>query len=107
MNPHLHKFKFESKSSKGHKHLLAGYTENMIGINAIHFHMYYGICSYSGHTHYFSGLTGLPVKTENGHVHRIEGILEMNSLHDHNYSSYTFEDVEYINDPMPKGSYVL
>jgi len=48
----------------------------MIGIEAFHIHAYYGISSYNGHTHYFSGFTGLPIKTENGHIHRIEGILE-------------------------------
>jgi len=49
----------------------------MIGIEAFHIHAYYGISSYNGHTHYFSGFTGLPIKTENGHIHRIEGILEI------------------------------
>lgn len=107
MNPHLHKYRFECKTVKGHNHILAGYTENIMGINALHFHVYRGVCSYSGHTHYFSGRTGLPVKTENGHIHKIEGVLEINNQHEHPYSSYTFEDVEYIDDPILRGIYVL
>ena len=98
MVPHLHKYKFDCKPSNGHSHKTFGYTDNMIGINIFHFHYFWGICSYTGHTHYYSGFTGLPVKTENGHIHKIEGILELNSLHEHPFSNYTFEEVGYISN---------
>ncbi len=96
MKCHLHKYKFESRTANGHTHRLLGYAGNMFGINSLHFHFYYGISSYNQHTHYFCGITGLPVKTENGHIHRMEGILENNCLHDHKYSGYTFEDIAYF-----------
>jgi len=95
MKPHLHKFNFESGDSAGHKHKIAGYTDNKVGINTFHFHFFYGISSYSSHTHYFSGVTGLPVKTENGHIHKLEGIFEQNNMHNHKFNGYTFEDVAY------------
>lgn len=95
MNPHLHKFKFDSSETNMHKHKIMGYTNNMVGVNTIHFHAFYGISSYDNHTHYFSGITGLPVKTPNGHMHKIEGMLEINNLHDHQMNGYTFEDVAY------------
>lgn len=95
---HLHKYKFEANISNGHKHMLMGYTDNIIGLNMLHFHFFSGVCSYNGHTHYFSGFTGLPIRTENGHVHRMEGYLEFNSQHEHKFNSFTFEDIEYMND---------
>ncbi len=107
MNPHLHKYRFECETVNGHKHILSGYTENVMGISALHVHVYHGVCSSCGHTHHFSGRTGLPVKTRNGHIHKMEGVLEMSDRHEHPYSSYTFEDVEYIDDPIPNGIYVL
>lgn len=68
----------------------------MIGFYSFHFHFYYGVCSYNNHTHYFSGVTGMPVKTENGHIHRIEGVLELNFMHIHGYEGYTQEDISYL-----------
>lgn len=95
MGFHLHKYKFNCQSSKGHSHRMIGYAGNMIGIGSFHFHFYFGVSSYDNHTHYFSGITGLPVKTENGHIHRMEGVLESNSLHEHEFKGYTFEDISY------------
>ena len=59
MQFHMHKFKFESNETNYHKHKILGYTEHTIGINTLHFHTFYGVSSYKGHTHYFSGFTGL------------------------------------------------
>lgn len=97
MKFHLHKYKFNCKSEKGHCHRLIGYAGNMIGVDSFHFHFYYGISSYDNHTHYFSGITGMPVKTENGHIHRMEGILESNNLHEHEFKGYTFEDIAHYS----------
>jgi hypothetical protein len=74
-----------------------GYTESMLGFNQIHFHYYFGVCCHNGHSHYFSGISGLPVKKEFGHIHKMDGFLELNNLHEHKFSSYTFEEIEYIN----------
>jgi len=106
MYPHMHRFKLESRISNNHKHKMLGYTDNMIGINSFHMHYYYGITSYNGHTHYYSGLTGLPVKTENGHIHKIEGVVEFNNMHDHKYADYTNEDIEYIPGKKTKEAYI-
>lgn len=97
MNSHMHKYKFDCKFSNGHKHNVSGYAETMVGIGSIHVHFFYGTSSYTNHTHYFSGITGLPVKTENGHIHRMEGVLELNDMHEHNYDGYTFEEILYIS----------
>ncbi len=97
MNSHLHEFNIESDMVNGHNHRILGFTESTVGFNLLHFHYFWGICSYRGHTHYFSGFTGLPVKTENGHIHRIEGLLEMNNLHEHRFTGYTREEVHYIS----------
>lgn len=96
MNFHIHEFRTECETVNTHKHIISGYTEGTLGFNMLHFHHFWGICSYKGHTHYFSGFTGLPVKTENGHVHKIEGILEVNNLHEHKFSGYTNEELQYI-----------
>lgn len=104
---HIHKYKFESELDKGHKHRLLGYAGSMIGIGNFHFHYFYGISSYCNHTHYFSGITGMAVKTENGHMHRMEGILEYNNLHDHHFSGYTFEDISYINGDSNEQVYII
>ena len=106
MNPHMHKYKLECFTSKEHKHKLAGYTDGMIGINAFHFHYFNGISSYKNHTHYYAGMTGFPIRTENGHKHKIEGILETNNLHDHKYSSFTYEDVAYHSDGLRHEAYI-
>lgn len=97
MRFHLHKYKFECQSAKGHCHRMIGYAGNMIGVGSFHFHFFYGVSSYDNHTHYFSGITGMPVKTENGHIHRMEGFLECNSLHEHEFKGYTFEDISYYS----------
>ena len=97
MRYHLHKYKLECRSAKGHSHRMTGYAGNMIGVGSFHFHFFYGVSSYDNHTHYFSGITGMPVKTENGHVHKMEGMLENNSLHEHKFKGYTFEDISYYS----------
>lgn len=97
MNSHVHYFKFDSKTKKGHKHKIVGYAENTLGTNSFHFHFFYGVSTYSNHTHYYSGITGMPVKTENGHIHKMEGILESNDLHEHMFRGLTFEEISYIS----------
>ena len=94
---HFHKFKMDSKNSCGHDHAITGYAGNMIGINSLHCHMFWGISSYRSHTHYFSGMTGMPIKTENGHIHKMEGMLEMNDSHEHGFTGNTFEEVSYTH----------
>lgn len=106
MRSHSHKFKFDSQPANSHSHRIMGYTENLMGINVLHFHYFYGISSYNSHTHYFSGMTGLPIKTENGHVHKIECLLELNSNHEHQLSGFTFEDVAYTSKKLPKEAFV-
>jgi len=106
MNSHIHKYRFETGMADIHMHTLMGYTDCMIGFNSFHFHYFYGISSYSGHTHYYSGITGLPVKTENGHIHRMDGILEINRLHEHSFDSYTQEDIAYKPDRTMREAYV-
>ncbi|HEX3029944.1 MAG TPA: YmaF family protein [Clostridia bacterium] len=106
MNSHIHRYKFESKTLCEHKHRLVGHTEGTIGINIFHIHSFYGISSYNGHTHYFSGFTGLPIKTQNGHVHKIEGVLEQNNRHEHEFSSLTFEEIAYYKDTAPREALV-
>jgi hypothetical protein len=92
----MHKYKFECKNVKGHSHRLSGYAGNMLGVDSIHFHFYYGVSSYDNHTHYFCGITGMPIKTENGHIHKMDGMLETYSLHEHEFRGCTFEDVSYF-----------
>ncbi|MCX8131787.1 MAG: YmaF family protein [Clostridia bacterium] len=106
MYPHIHKYKLECENSDNHTHRMVGCTENLIGFSSFHFHYYYGITSYNNHTHYYTGITGLPIKTENGHIHRIEGLLEVNNMHDHKYTSSTSEDVEYFSDKRRNEAYV-
>lgn len=95
MTVHLHKYRFESRKAQLHNHRLLGYTGPVLGIGALHFHSYSGICSYNGHMHYFSGYTGFPIKTPNGHIHRLEGKLVCCNMHVHSFCGYTDEDVEY------------
>jgi hypothetical protein len=89
-----------------HKHRIIGYTDKVIGINSFHFHSFYGISSYCSHTHYFSGITGLPIKTENGHIHHIESILESNVQHEHVFSGHTSEDIEYTSSKAANQAYI-
>lgn len=102
MNSHLHEFKLECEPVNNHNHRILGYTENTIGFNMFHFHYFWGICSYNFHTHYFSGFTGLPVRTANGHIHKLEGILEANNCHEHKFTGYTFEEVQYISKKIAR-----
>jgi len=97
MRFHMHKYKFESADERVHKHRIMGYAGNMFGVGSFHFHFFYGVCSYDNHTHYFSGITGMPFKTENGHVHKMEGILEKNNLHEHKFEGFTFEELSYFS----------
>ena len=106
MNPHMHKYKFESVTYGDHKHRLSGLSQGMIGINSFHFHYYNGISSYKNHTHYYSGITGFPIKTSNGHKHKIEGVLEINNMHEHAFSSFTNEDIVYHSDSLIHEAYV-
>lgn len=103
MKSHMHKYKFECRMENGHTHILTGYASGMLGIGSFHFHYYYGVSSYRSHTHYFSGFTGMPVKTENGHIHRMEGILEYNDMHEHIYKGYTSEDISCISSAQVIG----
>jgi len=61
------------------------------------------VSNYITHTHYFSGITSLPIKTDNGHIHRMEGILEYNDFHKHKFRGYTFEDVGYTSSILAIG----
>lgn len=106
MNPHLHKYTFECNTKNNHIHKTTGYTDNMIGFTALHFHYFFGISSYNGHTHYYSGFTGLPVKTGKGHIHKIEGVLEINNMHEHEFSSHTFPDTAYVSGPLIQEAYI-
>lgn len=106
MNFHLHKFKLESTMKGGHKHNINGHVEHMIGLGNFHFHYYAGVSAYTNHTHYFSGMTGLPVKTENGHIHKINGLLESNNMHEHKYNGHTSEEVSYISGKTFSESYI-
>ncbi len=94
---HMHKYRFQCKNVKGHDHRLLGYAGNMLGIDSLHFHFYYGVSSYENHTHYFCGITGFPVRTVKGHIHRMTGMLESNILHEHEFKGYTFEDISYFS----------
>lgn len=102
MNRHMHHFKIESAMVQGHYHQLNGYTEYVIGAGRFHFHFYSGVSSYLDHTHYFSGITGFPIKTENGHIHKLEGILEINDSHEHKFIGYTFEEITYSQGKKAK-----
>ncbi|MDP4181222.1 MAG: YmaF family protein [Bacillota bacterium] len=106
MNPHIHEYKIDSKSTNGHKHKIKGYTDSMLGINSFHIHFFYGVSSYNNHTHYFAGYTGFPIKTSNGHIHKIDDILEPNNMHEHLLTGYTYEDVAYITSHRLKGAFI-
>lgn len=92
---HAHGYKFDSIKVNGHLHRLMGYTEYNIPLCFTHVHVYRGVCSYNGHTHYYSGFTGIPKKTENGHCHKMSGYLVEFKNHEHKYCDYTKENVEY------------
>jgi len=102
---HMHEFKFDTELSQQHKHVLHGLTDKVIGTNSFHFHLYHGVTSYLDHTHYFSGITSLPIKTENGHVHKLEGYVETVNNHNHRYFNYTFDDKAYIPDLQLQKAY--
>lgn len=103
MNLHLHKYKIDSETSNIHKHTVTGYAGNPIGFDSFHFHFFYGVSTYSNHTHYFSGITSLPIRTENGHIHKMDGVLEANDQHEHKFCGYTFEDVGYTSSRLATG----
>lgn len=104
MKIHLHRFEVESAFTGIHMHIINGYVKNPFGFNRFHFHFYYGVSSYLDHTHHFSGITGMPIKTENGHIHKIEGILEKSNFHIHKFKGYTFEDSACIHEGQTAGS---
>lgn len=106
MHFHMHKYKLESKESNYHKHKILGYTQHTVGTSSLHFHTFYGVSSHKDHTHYFSGFTGLPVKTPNGHVHKIEEILEENQHHEHAFSGYTDEEIAYVKGKKPIQAFI-
>ena len=62
MSDHLHKFEVECSYSGIHMHTIKGYVKNIFGIGRFHFHFYYGVSSYLDHTHYFTGITGIPIQ---------------------------------------------
>jgi hypothetical protein len=103
MGFHMHKYRFDCKMAQGHDHRILGYAGNMLGVGSLHFHFYYGVSSYRNHTHYFCGITGMTIKTENGHIHKMEGSLESNSLHTHEFSGYTFEDISAVSSTQAAG----
>ena len=103
MRFHTHKYRIESGNTGGHSHRLTGYAGNMLGVGSLHFHVYYGVSSYTSHTHYFFGITSMPIRTENGHVHRMTGTLEANDFHEHTYDGYTFEEISYIQSGNTAG----
>jgi len=101
----MHKYRFDCQLKNGHNHRLLGYASNMLGLGTFHIHFYYGVSSYQNHTHHFYGITGRPIKTENGHVHKMEGVLECSSLHEHDFKGFTFEDTTTFSS-MQAVSYV-
>jgi len=98
----MHEFRFDTDPSNSHTHRLVGYTDYMFGIGSLHFHFYCGTTSYLTHTHYFTGTTGLPIKTSRGHIHKMQGYVETNNYHKHKYSNFTFEDCAYNTDKISK-----
>jgi hypothetical protein len=44
----------------------------------------------------------MPIKTENGHKHKISGRLELTGSHFHYYNNYTYENVEYTSGKQYK-----
>lgn len=107
MRFHLHKYRFDSETVRGHKHRLLGYAGNMLGVSRFHFHLFYGVSSYDNHTHYFAGVTGMPIQTENGHIHKMEGLLEANHFHEHKYEGYTFEEISYVSGKSAREAYII
>jgi hypothetical protein len=86
--------------------MMSGYTDKMIGIAFFHVHYFRGVTSHNGHNHYYSGITSRPIKTKNGHIHKISGRSEGYDRHQHKYLNYTYEDVEYLSDGAIDGAYV-
>ena len=98
LSNHLHYFNITTEKDNCHNHIIKGYAGGMIGVGMMHFHSYSGISSYSDHTHDVSGITGLPIKTENGHIHKIDGVSKVKNNHKHKYSGYTEEDIAYTGE---------
>jgi len=95
MKYHSHEYKIDSTPSKNHKHTAKGFCESMLGFGYFHIHYFYGVSSYDNHTHYFYGFTGFPIKTRNGHVHKINKTLKKSFMHKHDIVGYTAEDISY------------
>jgi len=106
MNNHHHKYKIDSDISEYHKHTINGYVEMMLGFGLLHFHSFSGICTYTDHTHSFKGTTGLPVKTEAGHLHKIEGYLMLQNDHEHKISGFTSEEFEFTDSEQVHGALI-
>lgn len=96
MQIHHHRYKIESDFSGVHKHILEGYVKNAVGMKHFHFHFFYGVSSYLDHAHSYTGITGIPISTEKGHIHMISGKLETSDGHKHTFKGYTFEDTASI-----------
>lgn len=90
---HIHPYRFNTASNKGHKHTISGYTINTIGMSGFHFHIIKGTSSHNGHCHSFSAITGFSIKTEWGHVHKVEGISGLNGIHRHMFEDFTLEEI--------------
>lgn len=93
---HRHKFEIDSTMNHLHYHRVTGITEPGVGISFYHFHRFSGISNYHQHTHIISGHTSPPIKTENGHMHKINCKLKQSQRHSHNLNGYTFEEIEYM-----------
>lgn len=102
MNHHMHKFRFNSEMTGGHDHGMCGSVTSAVGFNNFHIHYFSGVSNYRNHTHYFAGFTGFPIKTENGHIHKMEGLLETNNNHVHKYNGETYEEIQYISGKLCK-----
>lgn len=104
---HAHYFKIDSKLVQGHLHYIKGYTEYVIGTESFHFHLFIGISTYTDHTHGYSGITGLPVKSEKqGHYHKIQGVLESDGKHEHEFKGYTFEEISYSKGKETREAFI-
>lgn len=95
MLQHFHRYDIESQISLFHTHKIIGYTQKTIGLQGIHFHTFYGICSSNNHYHNFHGITSMPIKTNFGHIHKIDIYTDYsnNSQHRHKISCFTHENI--------------
>ena len=98
LNFHLHRFEVKSDFSGIHFHVLKGYVRNNLGLEILHFHTCSGTTPVSDHAHFFSSITGPPMKTQNGHIHKLSGVLQETSGHLHKFSGLTDENISYLSD---------